>query len=104
MLPSGEQPSVPSDPSVAISAPMPSNCPLIPSRLSRYSSDVRYAEYGSPSAWIMPRMAPWTTFVGSTSPPAYRSLIAWYVSQNGWKASLWEGGVPGSVAAWRPSE
>ena len=40
-LPSGEQPSVPSDPSVAISAPIPSNCPLMPSRLSRYSSDVR---------------------------------------------------------------
>ena len=44
----------------------------------------------------MPRMAPWTTVVRSTSPPAYRSLIAWYVSQNGWKASLWDGACPGS--------
>ena len=40
-LPSGEQPAVPSDPSVAISVPIPSNWPLIPRRLWRYSSDER---------------------------------------------------------------
>ena len=39
--PSGEQPSVPSGACDAISAPIPSNWPPIPSRLSRYSSEVR---------------------------------------------------------------
>ena len=68
--PSVVQPWVPSAACVAISAPMPSNWPLIPCRLSRYSSDVRYEEYGSPRASIMPRMAPWIRTSRSTSPPA----------------------------------
>ncbi len=68
--PSVAQPWVPSGASVAISAPMPSNSPLMPSRLWRYSSEVRYDEYGSSSDSIMPRMAPWMSASRSTSPPA----------------------------------
>ncbi len=100
--PSVAQPCVPSAACVAISAPMPSNSPLIPWRESWYSLEVRYEEYGSPSASIMPRMAPWTMASRSTSPPAYRSLIVWYVSQNGRNAASSLTGVPGSRAVWRP--
>ncbi len=75
--PSGVQPSVPSGASVAISAPMPSNWPLMPCRFSRYCVELRYSEYGSPSDLIMPSIAPLTSAPRSTSPPAYRSLIVW---------------------------
>ncbi len=68
--PSVAQPWVPSAAWVAISTPMPSNSPLMPWRVSWYSSEVRYEEYGSPSASIIPRMAPWTMASRSTSPPA----------------------------------
>ena len=68
--PSGVQPWVPSGACEAIDAPMPSNCPFRPSRLWRYSSEVRYAEYGSPSAPIIPRIAPWMSVVWSTGPRA----------------------------------
>ncbi len=68
--PSGVHPAVPSGARDAISAPIPSNCPLMPWRLWRYSSEVMYDENGSPSDPIIPRMAPWISAVRSTAPPA----------------------------------
>ena len=85
-------------------APMPSNWPEIPWSEDRNSSEVRYCEYGSSSAPIIPLIAPSTSDLRSTEPPAYRSVIAEYVSQNGWKASASPDGVPGVSADCRPSE
>src|SRR3954447_7146227 len=89
---------------VPIVAPMPSNSPEIERRLSLNSSLVRYSEYGSPSAPIMPLIAPSTSALRSTSPPAYRSVTSRYVSQNGWNSVTSSAGVPGVSAAWRPSD
>ena len=44
-----------------ISAPMPSNSPLMPDRLALYSSEVMYEEKGSSSAWNMPLIEPSTS-------------------------------------------
>ncbi len=53
-----------------IVAPMPVNSPDRPSSEARYSSGVMYSEYGSPSAATMPLIAPSTSALWSTSPPA----------------------------------
>jgi hypothetical protein len=55
---------------VPISAPMPSNWPEMPWSEFRKSSGLRYEEYGSSSASIIPLIAPWITLALSTSPPA----------------------------------
>jgi hypothetical protein len=61
---------------VPMVAPMPSNWPEMPSRLRLNSSAVRYWLYGSSSAPIIPLIAPSTSALRSTSPPAYRSVTA----------------------------
>ena len=55
---------------VPIVAPIPSNSPEMPWRLALNSSDVRYCEYGSSRAPIIPLIAPSTIALRSTSPPA----------------------------------
>ncbi len=55
---------------VPIVAPMPSNWPEMPSSDDLNSSDVRYCEYGSSSEPIIPLIAPSTSDLRSTSPPA----------------------------------
>ena len=84
--PSVAQPVDPSAPADAISAPIPSNWPLIPCRLCRYSSGVRYAENGSFSGSIIPLIAPCDQRLAVDRPAGVAVVIVWYVSQNGWNA------------------
>ena len=55
---------------VPIVAPIPSNSPEMSRSDPLNSSDVRYWEYGSPSAVIIPLIAPSMTALRSTGPPA----------------------------------
>ncbi len=60
----------PATSAVPMVAPIPSNWPAMPWSDALNSSEVRYWEYGSSSAPIMPLIAPSTSTLRSTSPPA----------------------------------
>ena len=67
---------LPAASTVPMVAPMPSNSPEMSRSVCLNSSGVRYMEYGSSSAAIIPLIAPSMTLRRSTVPPAYRSVTA----------------------------